>query len=83
MPLKLNCRDKCKSQQCNGFVGFIFWFEQPDTLLPIQKEDGTGKECPLEAVLEATKNNLIQGSTKLLLVDHFDSTLIHTMCIIN
>ncbi|CAH1427958.1 unnamed protein product [Lactuca virosa] len=32
-----------------------------------KEENGTGKEYPLEAALEATKNTLIQGSTKLLL----------------
>ncbi|CAH1421725.1 unnamed protein product [Lactuca virosa] len=37
------------------------------TLLQIQKEDGTSKEYPLGDALEATKNTLIQGSTKLLL----------------
>ncbi|CAH1429949.1 unnamed protein product [Lactuca virosa] len=37
------------------------------TLLQIQKEDGTCKEYPLGVVLEATKNTLIQGNTKLLL----------------
>ncbi|KAL7618767.1 hypothetical protein Lser_V15G01425 [Lactuca serriola] len=43
--------------------------EISDTLLQIQKEDGTGKEkeYPLGAALEATKNTLIQGTTKLLL----------------
>ncbi|CAH1418702.1 unnamed protein product [Lactuca virosa] len=41
--------------------------DQPDTLLQIQKEDGTGKEYPLGAALEATKNILIQDSIKLLL----------------
>ncbi|CAH1452119.1 unnamed protein product [Lactuca virosa] len=37
------------------------------TLMQIQKEDGTGKEYPLGATLEATKNTLIQDSIKLLL----------------
>ncbi|CAI9294966.1 unnamed protein product [Lactuca saligna] len=41
--------------------------EISDTLLQIQKEDGTDKEYPLGAALEATKNTLIQGSIKLLL----------------
>ncbi|CAH1442838.1 unnamed protein product [Lactuca virosa] len=38
-----------------------------DTLLQIQKEDGTGKEYPLGAALEPTKNTLIQDNIKLLL----------------
>ncbi|CAI9303425.1 unnamed protein product [Lactuca saligna] len=44
--------------------------EVPDTLLQIQKEDGTSKEYSLGAALEATKHTLIQGSTKLLLDFH-------------
>ncbi|CAH1418958.1 unnamed protein product [Lactuca virosa] len=38
-----------------------------DLCIGEQEEDGTGKEYPLEAALEDTKNTLIQGITKLLL----------------
>ncbi|CAI9300909.1 unnamed protein product [Lactuca saligna] len=42
-------------------------YKLSNTLLQIQKEDGTGKEYLLGAAFEAIKNTLIQGSNKLLL----------------
>ncbi|CAI9293177.1 unnamed protein product [Lactuca saligna] len=54
-----------KVRQYNGLL-----VDQPDTLLQIQKEDGTDKEYPLVAAIESTKNTLIQDSIKLLLDLH-------------
>ncbi|KAI3773199.1 hypothetical protein L6452_04403 [Arctium lappa] len=44
---------------------FHLLHEISDTLLQIQK-DGIGEEYPLRAALEASKNAVIQGSTKVL-----------------
>ncbi|CAH1428864.1 unnamed protein product [Lactuca virosa] len=49
-------------RQHNGLL-----VDKPDTLLQLQKEDGTCKDYPVGAALEATKNTLIQDSIKLLL----------------
>ncbi|KAK1420453.1 hypothetical protein QVD17_22066 [Tagetes erecta] len=59
---------KAASVAVKQYVTSLFSYllhEISDTLLQIQK-DGIGEEYPLRAALEASKNALIQGSTKVL-----------------